>query len=545
MSFHDINKFILTHIGVTPGGAYCLHCGSNFESYKWRQHFNAHHQSIVLTFPSRISNIVNILQYQIQQANTNGNMLSYTKSNKQYTRYQCTGCNNIFRDTTNANKHINSQSNKCSTALHSITKIKCYQLVCGRYHPISQSQNIQKNPTGTTMPDNSSINNTINTNNIQQSNALPQYAAAVLPTQAEINMNPALKYTKYFSSLPSNITTDTSITESILSQLIDKGDITKHWIKIFYQFISTHDFFIEWLTMSLQSDHLKLDLVMPSNKPLNSLLDLFIDLEGHTKHIASEIPANWKAQLVKFEVQRDDNVDIEGANTWTFRHRNNPSPQLREFGYLLCFLHHFKCPILFKFLTHVKTTAYSHAEASRCGIIANLLFELAVDTPTNGDYIPWVCRFVLFRCFHIVKGSVTLKKSSQCGKLFATLLYMLRQGVLACACRMLNGNHSNEACNMIRSVQQSHVINIISPWIAICRDMTNEQAQKETSHVTVNGDIVCGNATFQKCIYTQLIPLVRTAICDIFSSMFVGNDWKIFIDNKHKIHVSEYTTCLC
>ena len=539
MNSSEVDSFISTHIGITPGGAYCLHCSSNFECYKWRQHFNKYHQPIAQTFPSRISNIVNILKYQILQANNNGNILSYMKSKKQYTRYQCVSCNDIFCDITNANKHINSQHNKCSATMQSITKIKCHLLVCGRYYPITQSQHIkQQKSIVTTTTDNSSTNDSTNTNNNQRLNTIPQYAVAVLPSQSEIRMNPALKYTQYFSSLPYNITTDTSTTESILSQLIDKGDITKDWIKIFYQFISTHDFFIEWLTLSLQSDHLKQELVMTTNKPLGRLLDLYIDLEGKTKVIASEIPANWKAQLVKFEVQRDDNVDIEGANTWTFRHRNKSSPQLREFGFLLSFLHHFNCPILFKFLTHVNTTTYSHTEASRCGIIANLLFELAVDTPTNGDYIPWVCRFVLFRCFHIVKGSVILKKSSQCGKLFATLLYMLRQGVLACACKMLNGNHSNEASNMIRSVQQGHVINMISPWIATCRDMTKQQEQKETSHIAANGDIVCGNATFRKCVYSQLIPLVRTSICDIFGSMFVGSDWMRFIDNKQKIHVS-------
>jgi hypothetical protein len=57
-------------------------------------------------------------------------------------------------------------------------------------------------------------------------------------------------------------------------------------------------------------------------------MDLFIDLENHIKSITDGIPANWKAALVKFEVSREYNSEIEGATTWTFRYRQNSSPQL-------------------------------------------------------------------------------------------------------------------------------------------------------------------------------------------------------------------------
>lgn len=539
------NEIISTHIGITPAGAYCMECDANFETQKWRHHFNDKHPDIVRTFPKKIPNIINILNFKIEQARKDGNILSFAKTNKLYNRWRCTGCyKTLYRDATEGKRHLSSPYNNCSTVSDTIITVKCYKLKCGRYYPATRSLQVDPQSAGTTI-----METMITATNQQPPNALPEdtlpdYAMAVLPSQTEIDANPALRFTRFFSCFPPNVMIQERLVDSILTQLIEKGDITKHWIKIFDKFIATNEYFIECMSTWLASDYLNPQIVMNSDRSMGKLLDLFADMEARTNIIVHQIPANIKAFLVKFEAPRDDdNQGMEGATTWTFRNRNKSSTQVNFFAGLLCYLKVFGCPILGKYLALVRNQEYSHNEAARCGIIVNLVFELAVEVPSDGEYMPWLFRYSLFHCFHNVGGMPKLKTASTCGKVFATALYVLRQCVLGCASKMLHGgSHPNDILSMIKPVQQGHVVNLISPCIAYCRDMSSQQAVTQTSYITKNGDIICGNATFRKSSYNQFIPKVRSSICDIFTTMFNGNDWRLFLDNKHPVRVSTNTT---
>ena len=117
--------------------------------------------------------------------------------------------------------------------------------------------------------------------------------------------------------------------QAVLEQLIDRGDITDIWIKIFHKYIATVsvDCFIDTLREQLVTNQPKPDIVMRTDVLLTRFMEMFIDLESHTKSIVNGVPANWKAHLVRFKVSEQNNA-IEGDTTWTFRYRNNSSPQL-------------------------------------------------------------------------------------------------------------------------------------------------------------------------------------------------------------------------
>ena len=69
----------------------------------------------------------------------------------------------------------------------------CYKLKCGRFYPAPQQPQQQSMvPTMPTQPIPQQL-----TNQSQLIRALPSYAAAVLPTQSDINSNLALQYTQY------------------------------------------------------------------------------------------------------------------------------------------------------------------------------------------------------------------------------------------------------------------------------------------------------------------------------------------------------------
>ena len=499
-------------VGITHAGTYCLECGKNFPPENWREHFKRHH--VTTTLPKKVSNIVQLLKYKITTTKSRDDPRIYAQSDRQYSKIKCLGCSNIYRDKFQIQNHFASKHNSCLTE-NGFVPVQCYQLKCGRYYPIPEAPLRQENQ-----------------------------PASIPPTHQPPNPHPPMHYMQFFSSLPYNNTVHAKDVETILTQLIGQGDVTDQWIKIFHKFIATDDFFLENLEHHLGLAQLKPAIALNADTPLTRLMHLFVDLEAHVRSISDGVPANWKSQLVSFDVPREDNSELEGATTWTFRYRNNSSPQLREFGHLLCYLKHFQCPILQCYVDLIDTGDYCQQEAFRCGIIAKLIYELTVELVPNGDYIPWICRFTLFRCFMLDGGRPKLKGANQCGKIFATMLYIMREGALACASMMMNSGNSIHATSMIRCVQQSHVINIISPWISYCRAMTARQANAETSFLANNGDIICNNATFRREIYTQLIPLVRSSICRLFSLIFANEDWNLFVSNSNQIRVRIFVLSL-
>lgn len=376
----------------------------------------------------------------------------------------------------------------------------------------------------------------------------PQQQVVITPdSQSRFNVNhhahslppnPAINFMQYFGSMPYSTTVHHSQVQAIIGELIDRVETPEYWLKILHKFIATDQFFIDNMKSQLQLQQLKPEIVLKSDKALKNLMDMFIDLEGHIKSIADGIPANWKSSLVKFEVSREHNNEIEGATTWSFRYRQNSSPQLREFGYLLCYLKKFHCPLLEKYYQYANSGNYCRNTAFKSGMVAKLIYELTVETVPNGDSIPWMCKFSLHRCFMMDGNKPKLKSPNVCGKQFATTLYLMREAVLTCASMMLQGGHSEQALFMIQHVQKCHVINMISPWISHCRAMSARSCQKESSHLASNGDIICNNATFRKCIYKQLIPLVRSSICETFNIIFENDNWRAFLSNQNMIRVS-------
>jgi len=446
----------------------------------------------------------------------------------------------LFRDSAQINLHFESKHNTC-TSSNGFRRTECFLLICGSHYPIGEDTEATNGRGGGAAAGEDNAIERTTRSRPGEINIDPSSWSHPFP-----NDNPALEYMQYFHCMPCNNMVSSSSVEAILTHLIDKDDVTDQWLKLYHKWIATSDeHFVEKKRLELEEDHLKPELVLRSCLPLQRLMDLFIDLECHIKGIVDGIPANWKARLVKFELTKDGDDALEGATTWTFRYRNNSSPQLREFGHLLCYLCYFKCPILTKYIDLTSSGDYDQKTAFRAGIVPRLIYELAVEAVPDGDYIPWIGRFALWRCLMLKDGAPRLKSSNVCSKQLATTLYFLREGVLACASMTMNGGYSQQALPMIVAVQEGHVINIISPWISYCRAMTNRIAQKETSHLLPNGDIMCNNAVFRRCIYSQLTPLVRSSIVRLFGQIFLTKDWELFLCKKARIAVSTLILILC
>lgn len=502
-------------IGVTHAGTYCKLCKSPFAPHKWRTHFLTKHAGV--HFAPRVLRMVDILNARWKGIKDNESPALHAQTSRRYKKVICLGCQYVCRDEGKMSLHHGSKYNTCSPA-SGWQRGECYLLICGRYYP-AQKRSVPGALVAQSLPGTESISSA-------------RTASQITAT------NPALAFMNYFSAMPTSAAVGSSKVEAILTTVIDEGDTTKQWFKIFHKFISiSADDFIEGMTHQLQDKYLKSEVAMSYSPPLGRLMKLFESLESNMRGIVDGLPSNWKARLVKFELTRAGEDEMEGATSWTFRYRQESSPQLQEFGFLLAYLWRHKCPILQKYLVQAASSTYDEQTSLRHGLIPRLLYELAVEAAPDGNYLPWVCRFALFRCWTLKDQSLRVKSANLCGKMFGTVLYVLREGVLSCASMMLHGGHWQHALDMIDAVQQGFVINTISPWISYCRAMQNQTCPRDASMLAANGDIICRNATFKKSVYRQLIPLVRSSIVRLFDGLFVNDEWKPFVEEIHRIAV--------
>ena len=586
MSLTKEESYVLASIGFTHAGIYCKLCLCSFACKYWRDHFRKTHPEIVL--PAQTSGFVECLNMKVEDVKRSKSPRDLTdRPEKMYNRLMCKKCSKTFIHKQNLCDHWLCRKKVCSGS-DGYTKVKCYKLLCGRYYPTDvpehqtkqQNQDLRVRRTPLTMlaskstgsdPRNSRQVNSMesaasltqNAKSCSLSNSFASEAYEVMtstvhdflktgkenevtngrgrckPLLPSLNSeyetpnvasNPGQHYMQFFASLPRNNLCTTDEVDSKLRRLIAKGDDTKHWRKIFHKAIGTDPFFIEHHKSLLESKALKPHIMLKVNRELQLLMDLFIHLESQRKGIVYGIPANIKAKLVKFVVSTDEGCELEGATTWTFQDREKTTHHVNEFRHLLCYLNHIGCPILQKYLSIVRNPLFSLEEAQRSCIIAKLIYELAIEEPSDLDYIPVICRFAQFQCMFLKDGSPRFKSPNICGKVFASVLYTLRFGVLACTSMMLHGGHEiHHASEMVTTVQRGHVINTVSPWISYCKAMSVRKANTDTSFYADNGDIICNNAIFQKQIYCRLIPLVCSSIHRLFSGIFESEEWHLFL----------------
>ena len=578
---------VLSYIGFTHAGIYCKICLRAFAVRQWRTHFRNEHAAIAL--PCATRGFVESLEMRVVEVKRTESPHDFTDDPKKtFNRLFCMGCSKTFVHLQNLQRHWLLGEKNCSQN-NGYKKLKCYKLHCGRYYPISVPEYViypgpkkkdveaVRRPLSLLSLNSESVSHPMNTGqdpmqyiarcaqntNQNQGPLSKSYASgfcelstfSILDTtnsgqhnevaaggkrpqalsSSEGNnssrqaMNPGSAYMQYFTSLPQNNLYPTTEIDAKLSTIIDKGDDTKYWRKIFHKAVATDPSFIEHHQALLESNALKPHIVLKANDELQKLHDLFCVLDSHTKGIVDGVPANLKAKLVKFSIPRDGECELEGATTWTFRYREKSSDHVNEFRYLLCFLYHIKCPQLQKYLDIVSNPLYSSEEAQSSGVIAKLLYELVIEGSPDSDYIPIICRFAQFRCMMLRGETLRLKSANVCGKVFASVLYILRFGVLTCTSMMLHGGNESQASEMLGIVQGGQVINTISPWIAYCKAMSARSANIENCFIEENGDIVCNNVTFQKRVYCQLIPLVCRSIRRLFTKIFVTDDWCLFL----------------
>ena len=145
--------------------------------------------------------------------------------------------------------------------------------------------------------------------------------------------------------------------------------------------------------------------------------------------------------------------------------------------------------------------------------------------------------FAIFDCFNIKHNQLGLKGRDSMSKTFTSLLYLLRMGIVACASMMINGNYTKEADEMIKQSKKERATNLLSPWISTIKAIQAKHEKKTTTLINPHGDISYFGMHVTHAIYSQLIPSVKNMMGSLFSRLFRGNDWKVFLDPTSTIDI--------
>lgn len=516
-------------IQFTPAGAFCGLCGTPFGARWWKRHFSVCHPEHRF---ERVENgFVNSLVTRIKRAIDDPDRPSYALDTIPVECTLCTGCGLLFSRANVAHQHVTRSNNSCD--MSNLETRPCYKMKCGRYYPVSGTiteelqedlrddqeltEDHQDDPSGGASSDHNGSEATIDMH--QADNHTIQAAFEPHPT------------TKSFGTLPPSCMNKTELVDQVLLPTLHAGDRPDGWRSIFHPAVAANpDGYLDEVAFDIQCfrDHSSIISSVAELVDLSSAYDMLGDNFGA---LLSVLPGNVKAAAVKFKV--DNYGETENLNRWGFRMRADEATQRREFRPLLAYLHKRDCPILVGYVKEIQARSLSVNQIHREGVVIKLLFDLCMESVTSGDTLTWICRFALSRCMKIDGGEVRMKDVGSVSSMFATVLYILRQGVLSSAALMQEGNDAQGIIAMIMEAQVSRSINLLSPWINICKGKMRKEAPVKPNMYTEHGDIICGNALFKGEYCSGLIPSLISDLDRLCDKVFIGDEWRLFTGEAH------------
>lgn len=501
-------------VGVTPEGIYCLDCSQPFTTSTWSRHFLKAHPECIITkqyqFPRKIEAKIVLARAEEDRSKSAKVPLSIA------TKHFCLGCAKAFSDRANYFRHFKGKTTSCvSTPNQEHHALRCYELVDGRFYPVEPPTYISSTAD-------------VNRARMIATGPIPR-TANILPIQPYVPPLETLKLFAAIGYLPNNNMIDPKKTELVLEKFVKSGDPINGWVKIFHKRVSGEPEFERVIRSDLEAMEYK--ILYEENTGFRKMMDAFDRLEYDGMSIINGIPGNWSAQTTRFSDQ-----DGESDNAWLFRHRRESGTQRIEFGRMVAYLRrNSSCKIVHHYLRLMAREDLTLEEACSTGLVARMIYELAVLKEESGDSVSWILKYLQARCFTIESGELRFMDPGRVSSQMSTLTYIIRLSLTTILSMMQHsGDLSQEFVDStINRVQKGPVINTISKWVAICRHHKKQMAPKITSTINLDGTIVCNNAVYPKSIWSRLIPIVNSKVMKIIETMFVGINCKKFIHAFH------------
>ena len=245
-------------------------------------------------------------------------------------------------------------------------------------------------------------------------------------------------------------------------------------------------------------------------------------------HIAN-VPANVRHRLAEFEQQE---VDETTYGTRTFTLRRGVPRLVSELQALLRFFYRYPT-CLFDQFKNDEIQQIDEIEMIERAIIPRILYVATREATTDHGQLPIACRYCISRGFTIKNQVLVMNECGWFASRISAVLHLLRAGV----CGYLVTLSVESACQnltlheleVVRSIQNGPVTNLLAPYVKQLREVNYRKPRIKDNTVNSNGDITSAAFTFQKTIWSTLIPRVVQISRDCFSEIFVGDTWTEFL----------------
>ena len=260
---------------------------------------------------------------------------------------------------------------------------------------------------------------------------------------------------------------------------------------------------------------IKMDFLSIHSAPHPSSERLLIQIHSHaedwllnfaTKNILM-VPGNLRAALQTFEGGEVD--EISHRCTYTMQH--DPRSLLPELKKLLAFSYRQGLFLSRGFDNH---DAFA---------VPFFLKDLLLEVPQSVSSLPLVAEFCLMFAFRVPKhgSEINMISCDTVSSVLSKVASLLKAAVCSVICSFVEHSFTTFGPALVKSVQESPVIHILSPMVRQIREMHRRLPKRRKTTLDVMGNITVDQFTFSYDDWSQIVPrtefLMREAISELAS----------------------------
>ena len=543
MSNNEIEGLFKDWVGVTPFGLYCRKCkgtpiGTSPPSI--RSHFMKCHSHSIVSSRANLSSMISSRLTNFSAVKDFSPFLKLYKPNGEPVEpvrsWYCHSCLCSFQNKSSAKRHSQGKCFERSVVSETI----CYPTTCGRLAPKHRflvhggDKTVPRLAAGT-------VDVAVTTTVSQSTKSQTVTEAAPSPPRVPASVRVEARDAQSAGSLstitmqvidPVTYFADTARVEVDLDRagLIEKLGVYSRedespadLVKMYRPLLVRRDFPVilrQYLAyMSDKSNMVAEKAVDAANIWFeNGICDNAID----------SLPGHVRQALATFEYGGDF---TQNKRTVTFSSRQSFGALSAEIAPLLRFVLNFPTVYLDDVKGQIRDL--TSREVVSHNLIPTILVRLAMQPTSDFHVMPLVCLFAMSRGFHINRDGVL--KMQECGYVASKLscvLHLLRCGVANAMSAMRTQDPLRDTILFANSVQKAAPVNIISPWIRMCRSINKEKPSSKKNRVNADGDITSDSWTFRNEMNCIAIPSLVKIARKHLSGVFSGDYFEKFMDPR-------------
>ena len=236
------------------------------------------------------------------------------------------------------------------------------------------------------------------------------------------------------------------------------------------------------------------------------------------------VPGNLRAALQTFEGGEVD--EISHRCTYTMQH--DPRSLLPELKKLLSF-----CYRRGLFASRGFNTNNAFA-------LPYFLKDVLLEIPPSVASLPFVAEFCLMFAFRVANDGlkITMISCDTVSSVLSKIASVLKAAVCSVICSFTEQSFNLSGPALIKSVQESPVIHILSPMIRQIREMHRRLPKRRKTTLDTSGKITVDQISFPFDDWCQIVPRTVDLMQEAIKNLANGIWWEPLVDISTKVKVN-------